>query len=275
MSLVDPMLAVALRTPQATAIVAADGTPTSYAELGRAVRTVAAILRERVRPGGRVAVPTAKEPATVIAMLAAMLAGRCYVPVDPGAPAERRRFVVRDAGCELVLSTSDDPATARLDLPVLDLSTVVSTEFTEDLPDPGPDDEAYVLYTSGSTGTPKGVVITHRNAAAFVGWAAEAYPLADGDRVAVHAPLHFDLPVYDVYAGLAAGAALHLVSAKAALFPQALQRFLTDRRITHLYAVPSALTALVNRSTLLMEGLPALRRLLYAGRSSVRRRWPR
>ncbi|GHH39986.1 amino acid adenylation domain-containing protein [Lentzea cavernae] len=132
-------------------------------------------------------------------------------------------------------------------------------------PTPHPDDEAYVLYTSGSTGTPKGVVITHRNASAFVDWAADTFPLEPGDRVAVHAPLHFDLPVYDVYVGLGAGAELHPVPERHALFPQALQRFLAERAITHLYAVPSALTALLRRSTLRADGLPALKRVLYAG----------
>src|SRR5205085_118971 len=116
-----------------------------------------------------------------------------------------------------------------------------------------------------STGVPKGVVITHRNASAFVGWAAGAYPLGPGDQVAVHSPLHFDLAVYDVYVGLAAGATLHLVPERVAFFPQALHRFLGERRVSHLYAVPSALTALVTRSTLASEGAPALRRILYAG----------
>ncbi|MET0135817.1 MAG: amino acid adenylation domain-containing protein [Kibdelosporangium sp.] len=261
MSLVDPILAVAGRSPRATAIVAADGTRTTYADLTGRARAVAAVLRERVPPGARVALPTGKQPATVIGMLGALMAGRSYVPVDPAAPAERRRFVVRDAGCEIELSTSDSVT----GLPVLRPGDEPATP-----PDPGPDAldvdaEAYLLYTSGSTGTPKGVVITHRNANAFVGWAAEAFPLGPDDQVAVHAPLHFDLPVYDIYVGLAAGATLHLVPPKTALFPQALQNFLAEREITHLYAVPSALTALLNRSTLPKDGLPSLRRLLYAG----------
>lgn len=254
-SVLDRVLDAALRTPGATALVDADGGTTSYRDLANAVDGLATALLRRVPPGSRVAVRSAKQPETVLAMLAVLRAGCAHVPVDPSAPADRQRFVVADSACAVAIGDDDlgVPAVTAPDTPA------------SDFPEPHPDDEAYVLYTSGSTGTPKGVVITHRNAAAFVDWAARAFPLEPGDRVAVHAPLHFDLPVYDIYVGLGAGAELHPVPERHALFPQALHRFLAERAITHLYAVPSALTALLRRSTLRTQGLPALRRVLYAG----------
>lgn len=260
MTVLDTVLATARRVPDATALVDAGGAATTYGELDTAVHRLAAFLTREAGAGTRVGVLTTRAPGTVVAMLAALRAGCSYVPLDPAAPAERQRFVVADAGCRLVLGT----ATADLGVAVHDPATVRASS-TPDLPVAGQDDEAYVLYTSGSTGRPKGVVITHRNAAAFVGWAARAFPLRPGDQVAVHAPLHFDLPVYDVYVGLGAGATLHLPAERTVLFPQALHRFLADRAISHLYAVPSALVALLTRSTLAADGLPALRRLLYAG----------
>jgi amino acid adenylation domain-containing protein len=254
-TVLDRVLDAARRTPDATALVDADGGTTSYRDLASAVDGLASALLRRVAPGSRVAVLSTKRPATVLAMLAVLRAGCAYVPVDPSAPAERQRFVVADSACAAAIGDDD-----------LGVPTVTAPDSpVSGFPQLRPDDEAYVLYTSGSTGTPKGVVITHRNAAAFVDWAARAFPLEPGDRVAVHAPLHFDLPVYDVYVGLGAGAQLHLVLERHALFPQALQRFLAERAITHLYAVPSALTALLRRSTLRTDGLPALRRVLYAG----------
>lgn len=254
-TVLDRVLDAARRTPDATALVDAAGATSSYRDLISAVDGLASALLQRVAPGSRVAVVSTKRPGTVLAMLAVLRAGCAYVPVDPSAPAERRRFVVADSACAVAIGGDD------LGVPAVTAPDTPAAGF----PPLHPDDEAYVLYTSGSTGTPKGVVITHRNAAAFVDWAAAAFSLKPGDRVAVHAPLHFDLPVYDVYVGLGAGAELHPVPERHALFPQALQRFLAERAITHLYAVPSALTALLRRSTLRADGLPALRRVLYAG----------
>jgi acyl-coenzyme A synthetase/AMP-(fatty) acid ligase len=108
-------------------------------------------------------------------------------------------------------------------------------------------------------------MITHENAAAFVGWALDRFDINPADKIAVHAPLHFDLPVLDIYAGLARGACLFPVRAEVARFPEGLVRFLRENEISVLYAVPSALTALVSRSTLTRAGIPSLRLLLYAG----------
>ena len=47
---------------------------------------------------------------------------------------------------------------------------------------PIPDQLAYVLYTSGSTGRPKGVMVSHRNAAALLTWAAEVFSTRDLGR---------------------------------------------------------------------------------------------
>ncbi|MEV7552179.1 amino acid adenylation domain-containing protein [Amycolatopsis sp. NPDC089917] len=242
--------AKAAEQPDRPAVTDGDGRDLTYGELAHAAGVLAA---ELVGTRGRIAVVSRKRASAVVAFLGCLRAGIPYVPIDSGLPEERRRFIVEDAGCTRVFDDLD--LGALLDAPGGPAAP----------PGPAPGDEAYVLYTSGSTGEPKGVVITHENAAAFVSWAERAFPLDPADRIAVHAPLHFDLPVYDLFVGLGAGAWLHLVPERAALFPQAFGRFLRERRITHLYAVPTALSALVRRTKLAEEGLPDLRRVLFAG----------
>jgi acyl-coenzyme A synthetase/AMP-(fatty) acid ligase len=108
-------------------------------------------------------------------------------------------------------------------------------------------------------------MITRQNAGAFVGWAGRQFPLGPADRVAQHAPLHFDLPVYDVFVALTRGASLVIPDERTVLFPAATFAFLRECRVSSLYAVPSAITGMLARSDLRTRGLPELRQLLYAG----------
>jgi len=254
----------------------------AYREVAALVEQYAGSLGRAVPAGHCVALSVRKSPPAIVLMLACLLARIPYVPIDPSAPLMRRRQILTDADPALLLvsartvenwpgeqfDTADILEPGRGDLaarymaPHLAVArrrdAVGSAAFTEQ-------DIAYLLYTSGSTGTPKGVLISVTNAGYFVDWASRAFPLGRGDQQAQHAPLHFDLPVYDVFVALTSGACLHLMDERTVLFPAAVYRFLRERGITAAYAVPSALNAMVRRSAFRREGLPALRRVLYAG----------
>ena len=126
-------------------------------------------------------------------------------------------------------------------------------------------DLGYILYTSGSTGDPKGVMLSHRNAMAFVRWAVETFAVRSTDRLSSHAPLHFDLSVFDLFAAAMVGAPVVLVPPRTSVFPGEVVRFIEEERITVWYSVPSILTMMVLRGNLRAGRLPTLRTLLFAG----------
>ncbi|WP_367127291.1 non-ribosomal peptide synthase/polyketide synthase [Saccharothrix sp. HUAS TT1] len=139
--------AQARRTPDATALVC-EGDELTFAELNaRANRLAHHLIAEGVGPERIVALSLPRGVEAVIGILGVLKAGGVYLPVDPGLPEARRRYLLEDSGAAHVLDAPVDTTGLPDTDPVVPLR---------------PEHAAYVIYTSGSTGRPKGVVVEHR-----------------------------------------------------------------------------------------------------------------
>lgn len=249
----------------AVAVSAGDGELT-YAELDAEADLLGHRLSAQgVVPGDRVALWLPKSTAAVVATQAVLRLGAAYVPVDPLSPLDRVVRVIKDCAPEVVITTPE--GAELLGGEFTTMCVTLGDEQADPLPQVrvSPDDLAYILYTSGSTGVPKGVRISHRNAMAFVEWAAAELRAGQADRFANHAPLHFDLSVLDLYVAFLAGASVHLVPQETAYAPRLLVELLAARRITVWYSVPSVLILMARDGGLLTTDLPELRAVLFAG----------
>jgi amino acid adenylation domain-containing protein len=276
---------------QATRDAVVDGDRSlTYAELDAAANRFARLLRaEGVRPGDRVGLFLEKSAEAVVAIYGTLKAGATYVPLDEQAPAARLAYILRDAGVRclvtsaarardweplraagapfetIVVAGADEAPAAPSGVRAVPWSELDSQPAGRPDVETGPDDLAYVLYTSGSTGEPKGVMLSHRNCLAFVEWAAETVGISAGDRLSSHAPFHFDLSTFDLFAAAVAGATVVLVPREASVFPVELARFIDDAGITVWYSVPSILTMLTLRGSLGEHPPRALRAVVFAG----------
>jgi len=289
MRLQDLVVEAARRTPGALA-VASQEQDLTYRELDALADRFAAALRARgVRPGDRVVLWSGKSALAVALMQGALRAGAVYVPVNATNPPARVARIAAD--CRAALVTADEavtegagtggadppPAVALADLLAEAPAGTAAPPVRTD-----PDGPAYVLYTSGSTGTPKGVSLSHRNALAFVEWAARELDVGPHDRLSNHAPFNFDLSVFDLYAAFRAGASVHLVPPETAYAPKQLAEFIREQRISVWYSVPSVLALMMREGGLLGEPQPPhLRACVFAGEpfaigqvQDLRRAWP-
>ncbi|HLZ43912.1 MAG TPA: amino acid adenylation domain-containing protein [Candidatus Sulfotelmatobacter sp.] len=262
----------------------ARGKSITYRELDERSNQLAQLLRQRgVQKGDRVGLFFPKCVESIVSMLGVLKAGGVYVPLDPQAPSDRIGYIIGNCGIRILITNSERrSALAAETVDTLECCILIDGEgnggnliswsqLAEYPASHAPavtlveTDLAYILYTSGSTGRPKGVMLTHQNALTFVEWCAEEFQVRSEDRLSNHAPLHFDLSVFDVYNTLEAGATVYLITEDLALFPTSLANFIENQQITIWYSVPSALMLLLLHGRLTSEKLKSLRVILFAG----------
>ncbi|MFF4371330.1 amino acid adenylation domain-containing protein [Streptomyces sp. NPDC001594] len=204
----DAIVARAARTPAAPAILTS-GRTVSYGELLHRAATAATWLRAQgVGRGDLVGLVCHRGPEQIVGILATVLAGAAYLPVDAALPAARQEYMLTDGKVRCVLTNSGRPSDDTV--AAFDLTRPCSgrAELPDRLPGSHPDDLAYVLYTSGTTGAPKGVMVSHRSVANLVADCHDRFGITAEDRFMAVSAFHFDLSVWDVFGALSAGAAL-------------------------------------------------------------------
>ncbi|MEM6788735.1 MAG: amino acid adenylation domain-containing protein [Myxococcota bacterium] len=259
---IEALLAEAARArPEATAYAVAGKKGVdaiSYGALADRARRLATWLAQSagVGEGDRVGLCLSKSPRMLTAVYGVLAAGAAYVPLDPAAPAKRNQAIAEGCDLRLIIDGQFDWSPADATAPEVPL-------VGEARDDQAP---AYLLHTSGSTGRPKGVVLSHRNALAFVESMGAAFGFRADDVFAHHAPLHFDLSVFDLFVAASVGAAVEGVPPMLGMFPRKLAAFIDERRITVWNSVASLVTMLVQRGGIGVEATcPRLRLLFFSG----------
>ncbi len=178
----------AQKTPNAIALIFEDQ-KISYRELDQhANRLANYLIRRGLEPGARVGIMIQRSAEMLVGLLGILKAGGVYVPLDPGYPADRLKFMIDDAAPQVVLT--DIPAEAQ----------------TESDKDPGiaigPNAPAYMIYTSGSTGQPKGVVVQHAGVSNLAYAQAIGFRVTAESRCLQFASFSFDTSISDIFTSL-------------------------------------------------------------------------
>jgi aromatic-L-amino-acid decarboxylase len=246
----------AYSTPGRVALISGERRVT-FGALDNAANLLAAKLRERgLREGGHVGVFISRSVEAITSILAVLKAGCVYVPIDPNDPPERRSFIIRDAGIELMICAG--PRTEVSDL--LDPNRIIDFDelapfssaapgaiYERTIPD-SRDRPIYLLYTSGSTGRPKGVVGLQSATLNRLMWMWREFPFAPDDAYLHRTTLTFVDAVWEILGPLLKGVPLVVLPPERTGDAEAIAAAIRLHRVTRVTAVPSILDALVRRT---------------------------
>ena len=258
----EGMLSSAARLPDKAAVIV-EGVSHSYAELlDAAMRVAAALKKQGLRRGDRVAVFMENSWPCVASIYGVLLAGGVFVVVNSQTKSDKLKYILSDSDARILIT---DAAFADRFLPILseledlvgiihsgDLSShekndaVTFNSFddilhaVEPLTTPVeviPNDLAALIYTSGSTGFPKGVMQTHQ-AMVFAAWSLIEYQrLSEADRILLVLPIAFDYGLYQLLMALKLGATL--VIERSFAFPARVYEQIEKLQVTVFPGVPS------------------------------------
>ncbi|TMP43898.1 hypothetical protein CWB96_11745 [Pseudoalteromonas citrea] len=163
----DMFLIQAQKTPHAIAVYT-NSEQLTFTQLSNSVRGFAQHLINdyQLTAGHGVVVNVGRSAHAIQAMLAVMLCGGYYIPVDPTYPEERIQHILKDSQATLIIDETDagELRVSTQDKQiqqVLDLSNFLDDVSTHSFPRVTGKHAAYVIYTSGTTGLPKGVRVSH------------------------------------------------------------------------------------------------------------------
>lgn len=203
-------------TGDAEAIFSAHGS-VSYKQLDDLSRDLAKFLHNKGL-GRETMVPIAFENSwlAVVAVLAVLRAGACFVPIHPSTPRERMASILRQVDAKLLVCSESLYALIKnyeiagielLELSGLSLASISSSMSKANviLPKVSPSSLAYIYFTSGSTGVPKGVCMSHRASSTGNTAYTKLLSLTPSSRVLQFASLSFDVSCLEIFSTLLSG----------------------------------------------------------------------
>ncbi|WP_432401628.1 non-ribosomal peptide synthase/polyketide synthase [Wukongibacter sp. M2B1] len=251
------------KTPNNVAVVYKDEQLT-YAELNEKSNRLARVLRDyNIGADCTAGIMIERSIEMIVGILAILKAGGAYLPIDPGYPLQRIKYMLKDSRVKLLLTKKDleKEMDSEIKTLYLDDESLYQGEGAnlEHINDEG--SLAYIIYTSGSTGTPKGNLTKHSNIMGVVK-NTNYIEITEQDTLLQLSNYAFDGSTFDIYGALINGAKLVLVDKETVLDIKELAGVIEKNGITVTFMTTALFNMLIDVN---MECFKNIRKVLFGG----------
>jgi amino acid adenylation domain-containing protein len=214
-----------------------------------------------------------------IACIGVLKTGAAFVGIEPTFPSSRISGILGDAGCKvLVLGAAgegfEDFGGYKLFINDGLRGTPAETKNPECRSKPG--DLFQVIYTSGSTGEPKGVLVTANSFLRKLEWIHERCPIEDGDVLLMYRSIGLAAGAWDCFMGPLAGVPTVIAGRNELSDPAKLWKTLCDHHVSHFFASPMLIQALLDHAEHNKSIKPSLKLVTSSGEhlsKKIVKRW--
>jgi amino acid adenylation domain-containing protein len=229
------------QTPDAAVLYWTKSTCITYKELNHRANQVSLILREKGGQTGSIAgIMMEESPELATGILGILKSGSAYLPIDPGYPEERVRFMLADSAAGIALSHLNN--INGFEGEVLQITSKPQTPYSITSPHPQSralaSGAAYIIYTSGTTGKPKGVILEHRSVVNTLLCRKKEYKMVPGDRSLLLFSYTFDGFVTAFFTPIISGAAVIHVGENGRKDITGIIEAIVAHGVTHFITVP-------------------------------------
>ncbi|NIM15674.1 MAG: amino acid adenylation domain-containing protein [Candidatus Aminicenantes bacterium] len=244
----------------------------TYKELNNRSDQLAHLMRKRgIKADEIIGIMMKRSLEMMIGIFSVLKAGGAYMPIDPGYPQERIKYILEDSGTKLVLTrkqskekvldTCESVDLKNLDLIAYKLGNLENknTKAAENL--------AYVIYTSGSTGNPKGVLIDHYSVVNRLNWMQKQFPIDDRDTLLQKTSFTFDVSVWEIFWWALVGAKVCMLIPGGEKDPARIADTIARKKVSIIHFVPSMLTPFMEfiKETGKTKSISSLRQVIASG----------
>ncbi len=236
------------KTPDNIAIVFEKQTMT-YKELNEKANSLAYELRKNgVTNNTIVGIMVNRSFEMMIAILAVLKSGGCYIPIAPDYPDERIEYMLSNSKADILLTRKELINKINFEKEIIDISLKNNYIYDDNKSNifniSKPEDLSYLIYTSGSTGKPKGVMLTQKNLSNFYNAMKKNIEyLNDGKshKIISITTVSFDIFIFETLISLTRGLELYITNSYEQKITSKLERLIKENNIEILQTTPSVM----------------------------------